>query len=183
MVFFFEPETIRRTFFRKKPIVQLQKNLPNLTPSCLVLVGIFGLYFALQIYLPLRNHLYKGDVFYTEEGHRLSWRMMLRYKSGYTNYMIRDLSTDSTWTVKPIEFLTPKQSSSLSGHPDMIWQFAQYLEREYQEKGIEDVEIKVEAFVRLNRDPMVRLIDPEVDLSEVRWQHLKHSPWILSPNN
>ncbi|NVJ47314.1 MAG: HTTM domain-containing protein [Cytophagia bacterium] len=181
MVFFFEPETIRRIFFKKKPIVQIEKSLPALTPSCVGFIGLFSLYFILQLYLPLRHHVYKGNVFYTEEGHRLAWRMMLRYKSGYTNYMIRDLATDSTWTVKPLEFLTPKQSSSLAGHPDMIWQFAQYLEKYYQKEGIsDDVEIRAESFVRLNRDPQVRLIDEQIDLTSVPWQPLKHSAWILT---
>lgn len=183
MVFFFEPETIRKIFFKRKPIVPLVKNLPNLTPSCAILVIIFGIYFSHQLYLPLRHHLYKGDVFYTEEGHRLSWRMMLRYKSGDTHYTIYNPENDSTWVVRPIEFLTPKQSNSLPGHPDMIWQFAQFLEKEYKKQGITDVEIRAESFVRLNNEPQVRLIDPEVDLTSVPWQALKHSSWILSPNN
>ena len=183
MAFFFEPETIRRIFFKRKPIVPLVKNLPSLTPSCVVLVVVFGIYFSHQLYLPLRHHLYKGDVFYTEEGHRLSWRMMLRYKSGDTDYTVYNPENDSTWVVRPIEFLTPKQSNSLPGHPDMIWQFAQFLEREYKKQGIADVEIRAESFVRLNNDPQVRLIDPEVDLTSVPWQALKHSSWILSPNN
>lgn len=180
MVFFFEPEVVRRTFFRKKPIVKIEKSLPALTPSCLAFMLVFSIYFGHQLYLPLRHHLYKGDVFYTEEGHRLAWRMMLRYKSGYTNYNIYDPKSDSSWVVRPADRLTRKQAYSLPGHPDMIWQFAQYLEKEYKKEGFEDVEIRVESFVRLNREPQVRLIDNNIDLTKVRWQSLKHSDWILT---
>lgn len=183
MVFFYEPEVIRKIFFKKKPIVKIEKDLPVLTPSCVALTCLFGVYFLLQLYLPLRHHLYEGDVFYTEEGHRLSWRMMLRYKSGRTTYEIKDLKSDSTWTVKPNQYLTPKQTAALAGHPDMIWQFAQFLEEQYLAMGIVDVEIKAESFVRLNSGPLNRLIDPETDLTKVPWQPFKHAEWILINHN
>ncbi|WP_286756372.1 HTTM domain-containing protein [Roseivirga sp. UBA838] len=182
MVFFFEPETIRRIFFKKKPIITTEKSLPSLTPSCIGLVALFVVYFAHQLYLPVRHHLYKGDVFYTEEGHRLAWRMMLRYKSGYTNYTVYSPQADSSWIVNPKQHLTTQQSASLPGHPDMIWQFARYLHKKYEKEGFGDVEIRAEAFVSLNKEPLVRLIDPEVDLAKMPWQPLKHSEWILSPD-
>ncbi|WP_316930169.1 HTTM domain-containing protein [Leeuwenhoekiella sp. MAR_2009_132] len=36
----------------------------------------------MQLELPLRHWIIKDDVLWTEEGHRLSWRMMLRSKGG-----------------------------------------------------------------------------------------------------
>lgn len=180
MVFFFDPETIRHIFFKKKPIVKIEKDLSSLTPSCIGLLTLFVIYFSLQLYLPLRHHLYKGDVFYTEEGHRLAWRMMLRFKSGHTTYHVHNPREGKSWIVKPEEFLTESQAASLPGHPDMIWQFARHLEKHYKKQGLEEVEIRAESFVRLNKDPLVRLIDPEVDLTKVRWQPLKHSDWILT---
>jgi len=180
MVFFFDPETIRQIFFKKKPIVKIEKDLPSLTPSCIGLLLVFGIYFGHQLYLPLRHHLYKGDVFYTEEGHRLAWRMMLRFKSGTTTFNVHDPIKDESWTVEPKEFLTESQAATLAGHPDMIWQFAQFLEEHYKKEGLENVEIKAESFVRVNKDPLVRLINPETDLTKVKWQPLKHSEWILT---
>ena len=180
MVFFFEPEVVRKTFFKRKPIVQIDRGYSVLTPKCIALVALFGLYFAHQIYLPLRHHLYEGDVFYTEEGHRLSWRMMLRFKSGYTNYMVYAPQKDSTWMLNPKEYLTPKQAGALPGHPDIIWQFAQYMHEKYEKQGLGDVEIRAESFVRLNKGNQVKLIDSEVDLTKVPWQPHRHSEWILT---
>jgi len=182
-VFFFEPELIRKIFFKKKPIITFDSlNIPQITMKRLSIAFLFLCYFILQIYLPLRHHLYKGDVFYTEEGHRLAWRMMLRYKSGNTTFRINSTALDSTWTVTPSKFLTRKQSGAIVGKPDMIWQFAQYLEKYYEKEGLGDVEVRVDAFTRLNNQPTVRLIDSETDLTEVRWQSLRHSDWILSPD-
>ncbi len=35
-----------------------------------------------QVYLPVRHYFIPGNVFWTEEGHRMAWRMMLRNKAG-----------------------------------------------------------------------------------------------------
>ena len=40
------------------------------------------LLFLVHVMLPFRHHFYPGDVAWTEEGHRYSWRMMLRSKNG-----------------------------------------------------------------------------------------------------
>ncbi|OEK07511.1 hypothetical protein BFP71_00215 [Roseivirga misakiensis] len=180
-VFFFEQETIRRIFFKNKPVVNYDAlPLPNLGARSLATCLLMLAYFSFQIYLPLRHHLYKGDVFYTEEGHRLAWRMMLRYKSGRLNYNIT--SQDSTWVVKPRDFLTRKQAAALPGKPDLVWQFAQYLDKKYKKEGFGDVEVRAEGYAKLNNQPKFQLVDSSVDLSKVKWQSLKHADWILEPD-
>ena len=79
-VFFYEPETIRRLFFPSKPLPgPLHIKKPE---HAIVLLSFLSLYFCLQVALPLRHHFIQGDVLWTEEGHRMSWRMMLRSRSG-----------------------------------------------------------------------------------------------------
>ena len=180
-VFFFEPEVIRKIFFKNKPIVKYDAfPLPSIGSRSIATCFLMIAYFSLQFYLPLRHHLYKGDVFYTEEGHRLAWRMMLRYKSGSISYQIT--SSDSTWVVQPKTFLTSKQSAALPGKPDMVWQFAQYLDKKYKKQGLGDVEVRADGYARLNNQPGFKLIDKNVDLSSVKWQSLKHADWILEPD-
>ncbi len=182
--FFFEPETIRKRFFKKKPVFSIKQSpQTNLSTKQKYLAYSLILYFIVQIGLPLRNHLYEGNVFYTEEGHRLSWRMMLRYKIGRCTFEVTNPKNDSTWVVNPFDHLQPKQARGMSGKPDMIWQFAQYLESKYQQEGLENVEIRTMSFVRLNSGPYHKLIDPEVDLTSVPWERFKHSDWILSPED
>lgn len=182
-VFFFEPETVRKVFFKRKPIVNYASlSLPKMNVGRLSLSFLLLCYFAFQLYLPLRHHLYKGNVFYTEEGHRLAWRMMLRYKSGIVNFKVKSPTLDSTWIVNPNQILTRKQANSLPGKPDMVWQFAQYLDKKYREEGLGDVEVYVEGKVRLNREPLYDMVDRTVDLSNVKWQPLKHADWILQPH-
>ena len=181
-VFFFEPETIRNRFFKKKPIVPVQRDLSVLTARRKFIALGFGAYFILQILLPLRHHGFKGDAFWTEEGHRLSWRMMLRVKSGNSIFQVRDIKSDSTWVVNKREFLSRDQLRIVSTKPDMIWQFSQRLKKHYAAQGYDEVEIKVQTNVSLNGSKRAPIIDPDTDLANVKWQSLKHSDWILSPD-
>ncbi len=180
-VLFFEPETIRKRFFKRKPVVTVQRDMTQLTARRRFVAVGFGIYFIIQILAPLRHYWFKGNAFWTEEGHRLSWRMMLRTKYGRSTFKAFHPGTDSTWVVDKTKFLSPGQRGAVSSKPDMIWQFAQYLQKHYQEQGLDSVQIKVDTSISLNGGKSHPIIDPEVDLTSVKWQPLRHSPWILSP--
>jgi hypothetical protein len=175
-LFFFEPKTIRNLFLKKKPLYDDKEvGVPNYKTPFLV---VFMLYFIVQIGLPLRHWFFKDDVLWTEEGHRLSWRMMLRSKSGSTSYRVVDAKTNVAIPINLDDYLTKSQQRSASTKPDVIWQFAQHLKKDFDQKGI-DVKVYVTAYVRVNNDKMQRLIDPKVDIASVQWTPLKHSEWLL----
>jgi hypothetical protein len=182
-VLFFEPETIRRRFFGKKPLLTVQRDLTQLTAIRKLIAGAFAIYFVIQIILPLRHVWFKGNAFWTEEGHRLSWRMMLRSKYGSASFQAYHPASDSTWQVNKMEFLSNKQAGAVASKPDMIWQFSQYLQKHYAEQGLDSVQIRVNSNVSLNGGRLRPIIDPTVDLTSVKWQPLRHSDWILSPRD
>ena len=45
----------------------------------------------MQILIPFRSLIYPGELFWTEEGYRFSWRVMLMEKAGYASFKIVDL--------------------------------------------------------------------------------------------
>ena len=47
-------------------------------------------FFCVQLLLPWRYLAYPGELFWTEEGYRFSWRVMLMEKSGYAQFKIVD---------------------------------------------------------------------------------------------
>lgn len=179
-VFFYPPEKIRKIFFRKKPVVDLKKEPVFENKS--VLLYFFLPYFIIQILLPLRHWFIKGDVLWTEEGHRLSWRMMLRSRSGYTNFKVVDKKTGQTLHFQKVVSLTEKQDRMVSEKPDAIWQFAQRIKKIYALKG-KDVSIFVNSYVSINRKPMKQFIDPNVDLGTAEWNYFFHNDWILLYDN
>ena len=174
---FLSGETLRRIFFRKSkpPIPDGTRPMPMLA------FGIFIGFFLVNIMLPLRHHLYQGDVHWTEEGHRLSWQMMLRSKSGTPIFYVENKETGNRTSVDLHDYLSAGQKSDVGVKPDMIWQFAQHLRNRYAEDGI-DIAVYVKANVGLNGFEKELLIDPEVDLAAVPWERFKHSDWILDEN-
>ncbi|UII28400.1 HTTM domain-containing protein [Fulvivirga maritima] len=184
-IFFFDPETIRRIFLKRKPPLELNEETINSYKSNYLegrkklVTTLFVGYFICQVLLPLRHWLFTGDVNWTEEGHRISWRMMLRIKYGTIMFHIKDPATGETWKVRPTEYLTPKQAGKVASHPDMCWQFVQILKKEYADKGFPDVEIYARGNVRLNRGDFHPLYDPEYNLAKAEWHHFKHAEWLL----
>jgi len=175
-LFFFNPETVRNIFLKGKELyTKAEIIVPNYKP---ILIGLGSVYFAIQLVLPLRHHFIPDDVLWTEEGHRLSWRMMLRSKSGYTNFKVVNTATNKTTPINLTQYLTKKQIRSVNYKPDFMWQFAQYLKKEYKKKG-EDVQVFVSAQVSVNGKPHQHLINEKVDLANVKWNVFKHNDWIL----
>lgn len=175
-VFFFHPKTIQSIFFRNKDYYDSDEvKIPSYRNLG---IAIFSIYFIVQICLPLRHWFIKDDVLWTEEGHRLSWRMMLRARSGSTSYRVVDKATGHVIPTKMSDFLTSKQIKSASSKPDFIWQFSQRLKKHFANEG-KDVQVFVTSFVGLNGEKKQRMIDPSVDMASVPWDVFKHSEWIL----
>lgn len=175
-LFFFDAKTVRNIFLKKKPLYTKAEVIVTKHKHLLILG--FSVFFLIQIALPLRHYFIKGDVLWTEEGHRLSWRMMLRSKSGSIRFRVVDKSTNKAIPIKQSDYLTPKQRQRLSTKPDFIWQFVQHLKKKFAEKG-KDISVFAISYVSVNGKPTKKFINPEVDLAELDWQQFKHSNWIL----
>ena len=178
-VFFFPTKAIQKIFFKNRPFYdEAEEVIPNYKPF---LVAVFGFYFMVQIGLPLRHWFIKDDVLWTEEAHRLSWRMMLRSKYGIAHYTIIDKETNEKTRVKLDDYLTKKQIGIASSKPDVIWQFAQRLKQKFETDG-NTVEIYVDCRISVNGKPLKLLIDPKIDLASVKWDAFNHNDWILPSN-
>lgn len=175
-LFFFQPKTIKTIFLKKKPFYELAE--VSVSKYSKILTAFLVVYFTIQIALPLRQHVFKDTVLWTEEGHRLSWRMMLRSKNGNTKFTVIDKATNNAMPINLNDFLTRKQIRSIGSKPDVIWQFAQHLKQHFAKKGT-SVSVFVNTFVSVNGKASKQLIDPKVDLANEEWHHFKHHNWIL----
>ncbi len=86
-----------------------------------------ALYVILQLLIPLRFLLYPGHLFWTEQGYRFSWRVMLMEKSGAAYFTVKDKTGSQVYEVDNKKFLTPLQEKMMSTQPDMILQYAHHL--------------------------------------------------------
>ncbi|NNE02210.1 MAG: HTTM domain-containing protein, partial [Eudoraea sp.] len=180
-VFFFEAKTIQKIFFKNKPFYEGQDNSEKKPHVKKWLLLGFSIYFLVQLVLPLRHYLIEEAVLWTEEGHRMSWRMMLRSRSGIIQFNVVDKTTGKSTRVDLSQYLTLKQQEKIAAYPDFIWQFSQRLKREYAAKGI-TVGVYAKGKVSINGRPPQPFIDPTVDLANEKWKTFNHHTWILPSN-
>lgn len=179
-VFFFPGEEMRRRLRSTRLAAHLASGEEE--PERLAMGGglalFLAIYFALQLGLPLRHHLYPGNPHWTEQGHRWSWHMMLRTKSGTATMRVVDRRTGESWMLRPREMLSAKQADRVATRPDMLWRFARYVRERYQREG-RDVAVYADTAVSLNGHPAQPLVDPAVDLSRAPWTWLAPLPWLV----
>ena len=177
-VFFFEPKTIQSTFFKsKQPFISLNNTIvPNYKNSLLLLMSI---YFIAQLLLPVRHYVIEDDVLWTEEGHRMSWRMMLRSRIGKGNFKVVNKNTKQIFEIIPKDYLTASQERKVFAYPDFAWQFAQYLKIDFENKNMDVAVYLEDSQISINRKPYVPFIDSTTDLAAVPWKRLQHHLWIL----
>jgi len=138
----------------------------------------FVAFFLFQLIFPFRYLAYPGNVLWTEQGFRFSWRVMLIEKAGSAQFYVEDAETGRTWDIHNPHYLTPVQEKEMSTQPDLILQYAHILDKEFKSIGVSDPLVRADIFVALNGRRNKRFIDPAVDLSEIEdgWQHKQ---WIL----
>jgi hypothetical protein len=135
-------------------------------------------YFILQLALPFRYLFYPGDLFWTEEGYRFSWRVMLMEKNGLAFFSVEDPETGRKMEIPTSTYLTPFQEKMMATQPDMILQYAHFLDDTYRKKGMHDPVVTVQSYVTLNGSGSRLFIDSTVDLSRER-ESFRPKTWIL----
>lgn len=139
-----------------------------------ILIG----FFVLQILIPFRFLLYPGHLFWTEQGFRFSWRVMLMEKAGYAKFKIVDGESGKRFYVDNLDFLTNQQEKMMSTQPDMILQYAHFLGDHFASQGHQNLEVYVESYVALNGEVSKPFIDPKRNLLEIE-EGFRHKEWIL----
>ncbi|MBC2839936.1 HTTM domain-containing protein [Robiginitalea sp. SC105] len=145
-------------------------------------MGVLGLFFIWQLLLPWRYLCYPGELFWTEEGFRFSWRVMLMEKTGYAQFKVVENATGKWYYVNNADFLTPFQEKQMGFQPDFILEYARYLKGHFEARGGQEVAVYVDCFVSLNGRPSQRYIDPGVDLGREK-ESFSHKTWILPFND
>ena len=149
--------------------------LPARQKMTLTLLGVF---FAVQLLFPFRYLLYPGELFWTEEGYRFSWRVMLMEKMGSTTFTIVNGKTGDAFQVDNTDFLTSFQEKQMSFQPDFILEYAHFLGDHFTAQGHEAVEVYAKSYVALNGRRSKSFIDENTDLYREK-ESCKHKTWIV----
>lgn len=143
---------------------------------------IISFFLLIQLVFPWRYAFYPGELFWTEEGFRFSWRVMLMEKTGFAQFTIKDTETGERFIIDNDAYLTPLQEKQMSFQPDFILEYAHFLGNHFKEQGHQNVGVFVESYVALNGRLSQPYIDPEVDLMKVK-ESFRPKDWILPFND
>lgn len=146
-----------------------------------ILLVFFGGFLFVQLLIPFRYLLYPGELFWTEQGYRFSWRVMLMEKAGYAQFTVKD-AVGKFAVANNNEFLTVLQEKMMSTQPDMILQYAHILRDHYARLGFKKPQVYVDSYVALNGRTGQVLINPHTDLAKEEESFWPKS-WILSLND
>lgn len=160
-------------FFVPRPVTVVASK-----PKIGVVHVVAGVFVVLQILVPWRFLLYPGNLYWTEEGYRFSWRVMLVEKAGTATFTVTDRATGRSGIVDNRTFLNEHQEKQMSFQPDMILQFAHMLHDHYQRAGMVDPIVTADVWVTMNGKPSKQLVDPTVDLSGERLGFHRND-WVL----
>ena len=171
-LFFFPSEQVHRYF--KSKLGYITGETRSRDRFSLYMVTGF---LIIQFFIPLRHHLIKGDVLWTEEGHRCSWRMMLRAKSARTTYRL--VTDDGERRIRLRDYLVPHQRADAQWKPDVIWRMAQIIGDEARQKGKKNIQVFVDAALSVNGRTYSQYTDASFNLYGSDWNYCGHQEWLL----
>ncbi len=156
----------------------------DMTRSTSVRVNVFlvaGIlvWLGVQATFPLRHHFRPGNVTWNEDGHRFSWRMKLRSKRATAQFYVK-YADGTILDIDNAEHLTRTQIRKMACIPDLIWQYAQFIESEYGRDDNEDLAVHVVSRCSLNTREAVPLVSELVDLTSIE-RRTPSREWLL-PN-
>lgn len=145
-------------------------------------ITVLSLFLAFQLLFPFRYLAYPGELFWTEEGFRFSWRVMLMEKAGYAQFTVTDAKTGKSIYVNNTDFLTVYQEKQMAFQPDFILEYAHFLHNHYEALGMNNPKVTVECYVALNGRLSRLYIDSKINLAD-KTESFRHKNWILPFND
>lgn len=179
-IILFLRKIINSLFKLKTQSIDFIEHYPfKLKSKTIIIVSIF---FVIQLVFPFRYALYPNELFWTEEGYRFSWRVMLMEKMGNASFKIVDAKTGNYFYVNNTDFLTPFQEKQMSFQPDFILEYAHYLGDHFKSQGHKNIQVFVDSYVALNGRLSQPFINSEIDLYQEK-ESFKPKNWILPFND
>ncbi|RMA56804.1 HTTM domain-containing protein [Ulvibacter antarcticus] len=182
LILFLDPERVanfvRRKFEGKKTSVQQSSDLGSLKSPMLI---VLSAYFLIQLLLPIRHFLFKGNTDWTGIGQRFAWRMKIQHRSlEKMEFKVWDVKKKVIYPVGMNQYgLNQDQINLIAYDPSAIIQFAEFLKIHTKEnKGMGEVLVKSDVEVRFNgRKPQI-IFDNELNLLKVGTSSLELSKSI-----
>ncbi|MDB9932753.1 HTTM domain-containing protein [Flavobacteriales bacterium] len=158
--------SILKLFGHKSQVSEPEKDLAIKSKKTVEIMVVA--FFIFQFLFPFRYLLYSGDLFWTEQGYRFSWRVMLMEKAGYASFKVFPYGDDRSITVQNSDFLTPQQEKMMSTQPDFIIQYAHFIGKHYQVNDLIKPIVNVDSYVSINGKGSQSYVKNDLDLMLIK---------------
>jgi hypothetical protein len=172
---------IEKTIHFKNNVIQ------NYTPLKSKVISYFlAFYISFQLLFPLRYLLYSGNLFWSEEAFRFSWRVMLMHKEGMATFYVKDRKSGGEIEIINGNYLTATQIDQMATQPDFILQYAKHLQNKFSDTvltygstkiHLKNPSIHAESFVSLNGRMSKKFVDKKKDLTQIK-NNLASRKWL-----
>lgn len=144
------------------------------------MLAVLIVWFAIQLFLPVRQAMFPNLVGWTGDGHRFSWRMRVYSRRVEGGYLLVNSETGEQSWVYPLEVLPQRRAKYIMTRADISRDFAFFLaERMKICCGWNTTEVYPRYEVSLNGRPPQPFLDPNVDLTKTKRNLFKPDPWIM----
>ena len=179
LLLFMDQEKLYGWLQRRKLIASPISKLAGtpLKKSGLILIGAYVLF---HLVMPLRHYFIPGYTDWTGEAQRFSWRMKIQYREvEEVQFAIFDTDKNIIYEINPKKTLFPDEVDQMCNSPQLILQFAHYLNDVIAPKnGVKNCWVKCKIKVKFNGKPSTYIFDPELDLIEASEKHESINDWI-----
>lgn len=162
--------------------VTVSENLENTKGLSAFGIVSIAVFMAVQFVFPFRHLAYEGPLFWHEQGYRFGWRVMLMEKAGSAFFYASEPTSKKRLEIRNGDYLTANQEKMMATQPDMILEFANYIEADLKSKGWSNPEVYSEVYVTLNGSGSRPFIDTKVNLASIE-DSWKNKTWILPFEN
>jgi hypothetical protein len=179
---FFSEHTQQKVLFylaKLFPFLGFQKQEAQAQKKYFFVPYLLAAFVLWQVLFPWRFLCYDGYLFWTEQGYRFSWRVMLIEKAGSATFYVQKKKGSSKQIVFNNDFLNAHQEKQMAMQPDMLLYYAHFLDQHFKTHfGYEDPIITADVFVTLNGRRSQRLVPADLDLSKVQ-DSFAQKNWLL----
>ncbi|MEZ5009046.1 MAG: HTTM domain-containing protein [Chitinophagales bacterium] len=148
------------------------------------IVGGIGVYFLVQLFLPVRHHFIKGNVDWTGEGVMFAWRMKSAGRSGmegrYNIYLYDKITNNE---IDASIRLSDRQRKFILYKPILVLQIRDHLLKKLG-RDKEDVRMELDIVCSINSSVYAPLFYRHINICDYELRYLKHNQFITPyPSN
>lgn len=180
MVLFLDPEWVRKKADWAIRFADWLSDKKKMVASDSPVPVWLYVFFAFHILFPFRLFLFNGNADWTGKAQYFSWHMKSHHRDikNLTFYLSHDNHPEKI-RVPVEEYLVYEQFYVMGHKPEMLVEFARFLKKDLEKKGVVHPKITAVSSISFNGKPPQPMVDSTLDLTTVVVKPFASYDWVL----